>query len=188
MTDDQGPGIESVVVLDYLPHGRADDDRPQYQKQPLAQVLAVDTLALHEIVIERGTAVTIGDTVTVDPLPEGFEQIRPIGYGELSRSAQSELEHAIRELISTDETRFISFFNEAGPITLRLHQLTLLPGIGDKLRDNILDARNRAPFDSLDDVEDRVAGLHQVRETLVERILEELRGDNVKYRLFVRSE
>jgi putative nucleotide binding protein len=51
-----------------------------------------------------------------------------------------------------------------------------------------LDERKREPFDSFADVEDRVAGLHNPEEVLVDRIVEEIREDDLKYRTFVDRE
>ena len=47
------------------------------------------------------------------------------------------------------------------------------------------DERKRKPFEGFDELSDRVAGLHRPKEVLVERILEELRDDDLKYRIFV---
>ncbi|MFB6297765.1 MAG: DUF655 domain-containing protein, partial [Salinirussus sp.] len=80
------------------------------------------------------------------------------------------------------------FYNEAQPITLRLHQLNLLPGIGKKLRNSILDERKRRPFGSFDDLESRISGLHDPEGVLVERIIEEIREEDLKYRIFAREE
>jgi len=91
-------------------------------------------------------------------------------------------------VVEREERRFVDFYNDAQPITLRLHQLNLLPGIGKKLRNNVLDERKREPFDSFADVEDRVAGLHNPEEVLVDRIVEEIREDDLKYRTFVDRE
>jgi putative nucleotide binding protein len=82
----------------------------------------------------------------------------------------------------------VDFYNDAQPITLQLHQLNLLPGIGKKLRNNILEERKRGPFESFEDLGSRVSGLHNPKEVLVERILEELREEDLKYRTFVRVE
>ena len=38
--DDASP--THAVVLDYLPHGRSDDNRPQYQKEAVAYALTED--------------------------------------------------------------------------------------------------------------------------------------------------
>lgn len=175
-----------AVVLDVLPHGRADDDRPQYQKPPLAHALGVSDFQLAELVLGDPGAVSIGDEIVVDPPPEAIESVRSLAFESLSGGAQAELEHAVRELVESNDDRIVDFFNEAGPITLRLHQLTLLPGIGDKLRDNVLDARDRQPFESLEDLEARVSGLHDPTEIVIERILQEIRDEDVKYKLFAR--
>ena len=187
---EQNEDAEQVpaVVLDYLPNGRPEDDRPQYQKQPVAQALTIDDFRLFEMVLEEDVSVGIADRIDADRNNDQLTEIREIEYDDLLGAAQSELEHAIRAIVESDQQRFVDFYNDAQPITLRLHQLNLLPGIGKKLRNNILEARKRKPFESFDDVEDRVSGLHNPKEILVERILEELREDDLKYRTFVRRE
>lgn len=187
MNEEGSTSAREAVVLDYLPHGRADDDRPQYQKPSLAQALGIEGFGLFELVLEADAAISIGDEVTVEPPGEQIDEVRRINFEDLSGGAQSELEHVVRELVEADEDRFIKVYNEAGPITLRLHQLNLLPGIGDKLRDNILDLRDREPFESFTDLEDRVAGLHDPEGIIVDRILEEIRDVDVKYKLFARE-
>lgn len=173
----------SAVVLDYLPHGRPDDDRPQYKKPSLAYAIGTEAFELFECVLSEDETVSIGDTVTLDG--ESVDRTRPVSYEDLTSSARSEMEYAIRTIIDSDEERFVEYYNEAQPITLRLHQLNLLPGIGKKLRNNILEERKRSPFEDFEEVEDRVSGLHNPREILVERIHEELREEDLKYRSFV---
>ena len=95
------------------------------------------------------------------------------------------MEYDVEDVVDADEERFVDFYNEAGPITLRLHQLNLLPGVGKQLRNNVLDQRKRGPFESFEEVEERVSGLHNPKEVLIERILDELRDDDLKYKTFV---
>lgn len=173
-----------VLVLDYLPHGRSDDDRPQYQKDPLAHGLEPASFGLVELILNPESSLTIGDTVSIEPPEESIETVRRIEYSDLSVGAQSELDHVVADLVDANEDRFVQFFNEAGPITLRLHQLNLLSGIGDKLRDTILEERDRDEFTDLDELEARVDGLHDPQSILVDRIIEELRDEDVKYKLF----
>jgi putative nucleotide binding protein len=173
-----------AVVLDFLPHGRTEDDRPQYEKEPLAYALDVETFRLYELVVGDGPSVTIGDRVALDGA--AIQRVREVDFDDLSGGAQSELAYAVEDLVEDDEKRFVDFYNEAQPITLRLHQLDLLPGIGKKLRNGVLDERKREPFESFDDLEARVDGLHSPDEVLVERILDELREADLKYRAFVR--
>ncbi|WP_335998654.1 DUF655 domain-containing protein [Halorientalis halophila] len=180
---------ETGVVLDYLPHGRTEDDRPQYEKSPLAYVLTESEFGLLEIQVDSDADVQIGDRIPVQRGPESpVERIRTIEHDDLPSGARSELEYVVEEIVTTDEDRFVDFYNEAQPITLRLHQLNLLPGIGKKLRNNILDQRDRRPFQNFEDLEARVSGLHNPRDVLVERILEELREDDLKYRTFVGTD
>jgi len=183
---ESGDDGEPAVVLDFLPHGKADDDRPQYQKQPLAYAMGVDDFRLFEIVVGEGNDVTFGDRIDVHDTD--FERVSVVEYEDLPSGAQSELDYAVEDLVEDEEQRFVDFYNDAQPITLRLHQLNLLPGIGKKLRNSILDERKRKPFESFGEIEERVSGLHNPEEVLVERILEELQEDDLKYRTFARRE
>lgn len=185
------PTVRRAVVLDYLAHGTSDDGRPQYEKSPAGYAMDVDDFTLYEVAFDEDVRLTIGTTVTVDPPGERevVSACRPVEYDELSSGAQTELEYVVRDLLEEEEQRFVDFYNEAQPITLRLHQLNLLPGIGEKLRNAIIDERKRGPFESFEDLEERVSGLHDPEEIIVERILEELQDRELKYRTFVgRSE
>ncbi|QLG62743.1 DUF655 domain-containing protein [Halorarum salinum] len=176
-----------AVILDFLPNGDPADNRAPHQKPALAYALDTDDFRLFRLQIVDGADVSIGDGLVVDPEPDPavVDRMTEIGYDDLTRNAQGELEYAVEELVEREERRFVDFFNDAGPISLRLHQLNLLPGIGKKLRNNILDERKRGPFESFDDVTDRVSGLHHPQDVLVERIMEELRDEDLKYRTFV---
>ncbi len=187
--DERGDGdgaADLAVVLDFLPHGRTEDDRPQYEKQPLAYAMGVEDFELYELVVADDADVTIGGRL--DVFGDDVEARNRIGYDDLPGGAQSELEYAVEDLVDAEEQRFVDFYNDAQPITLRLHQLNLLPGIGKKLRNSILDERERQPFESFEDLESRVSGLHKPREVLVERVLEEIREEDLKYRTFARRE
>lgn len=177
-----------AVVLDYLPHGRSDDDRPQYRRSAVGYALDTEDFHIYEFALADDASVSIGDEIVVEPLGEAedIDHVRTVDIGELPSGAASELEYLIDDLLENEEERFVRVYNEAGPITLRLHQLDLLPGIGDKLRDGILDERKREPFEDFEDVAERVDGLHDPADVVRERIFEELRGEDLKYRLFAR--
>jgi len=190
MSDDDradDAGAATAVVLDFLPHGRTEDDRPQYEKDPLGYVLDHQDFTLYEFIADADANVSIGDRL--DLTAASFvSRYSEIEYDDLPGGAQSELDYVIEDIVEEQEQRFVDFYNEAQPITLRLHQLNLLPGIGKKLRNNVLDERKREPFDSFEDLESRISGLHDPKEVLVDRIIEELREEDLKYRIFVRQD
>jgi putative nucleotide binding protein len=179
-----------AVVLDYLPHGRPGDDRPQYKKSPLAYALGESGFRLLELTLDDDADVSIGDRLVVEPADERTDaaRVRTVAYDDLSNAAHSELEYVVEEIVDRHERRFVDFYNDAQPITLRLHQLNLLPGIGKKLRNDVLDERKRSPFESFEALQDRIGGLHDPKGVLVDRIMEELRDEDLKYRTFVGGE
>ncbi len=183
--DDTPPG-PVVVLLDVLPNGRPDDERPAYRKSPAAYGLGSESFRLYELTLVEDADVSVSDRVALDG--ELVSRYREVDLGDVTRNAAAEVEYAVEAIVDADERRFVDFYNEAGPITLRLHQLNLLPGVGKKLRNNVLDERKRGPFESFEEVSERVTGLHRPREVLVERIVEEIREDDLKYRRFAGRE
>lgn len=181
--DETGP---VVVLLDVLPNGRPDDDRPSYQKSPAAYGLGARSFGLYELTLADDADVSVGDRLRLDG--PAVARYREVSFDDLTRNAAAEAEYAVEAIVDADERRFVDFYNEAGPITLRLHQLNLLPGIGKKLRNKVLDERKRAPFENFEEVSERVSGLHRPREVIVKRITEEIREDDLKYQTFVGRE
>ena len=189
MSDDgDNAGERTAVVLDFLPRGRPDDDRPQYERSPVALALGEADFRLVEAALTDDAGVNIGDRIGIEPPGENVKQLRRAAYDDLTSTAESELEYAIDRILDADEDRFVEFYNDAQPITTRLHILNLLPGIGKQLRNNVLDARKRKPFESYADIEERVSGLYEPKDVLAERIVEELREEDLKYRIFARRE
>jgi putative nucleotide binding protein len=181
--DDDGP---VAVLLDVLPNGRPDDDRPPSRKTPVAYGLGTESFRLYELSLDDETEASVSDRIALDGPAVG--RYREVEYDDLTRNAAAEVEYAVEAIVDADEERFVDFYNEAGPITLRLHQLNLLPGVGKQLRNNVLDERKRGPFESFDEVSERVSGLHRPREVIVERIVEEVQKDDLKYRTFAGRE
>lgn len=182
--------LRHAVVLDYLPHGLPGNDRPQYDTPVAAYAVGEKDFHLYELVFEGEPDVSIGDRIVVSPAEErsSIQRLRTVEYDDLSSGAQSELDYVVEDIVEADQERFVGFYNDAQPITLRLHQLNLLPGIGKKLRNSILDERKRKPFESFEEVGERINGLHDPKSVIVERIIEELREDDLKYRTFVGGE
>ena len=186
MSDTSSSDEEFAVVLDFLAHGNSGG---RFSGSPVAYAVSIDDFSLYELELAADADISILDRVRIRPdFEAGIERGRVVDYDDLSDGARSELDYVVEDVVDEDEQRFVDFYNDAQPISLRLHQLNLLPGIGDKLRDNILDERKRhGPFDSFGDLEDRVSGLHNPQEVVVERILEEVQEDDLKYHNFVAS-
>ncbi len=173
---------EYVIVLDFLPRGKAMDRKIE----PIAQAIGEKFFNLLEVVIKEDKPVNVGDRIYIgDDKREHVKYIKSrINYAELTNFAKNEIEDAIRKLIDKDEKRFIDFFNRAGPITTRLHSLELLPGIGKKHLWDIITERRKKPFESFEELQKRVGMLPDPKKMIVKRIVEELKGTD-RHRLFV---
>lgn len=173
-------------VLDYLPYGHPDDPRPVYQKKPLVQAIGEAKFVLMELSPKKNKIPAMYERVYIG---EGEREvidhvIRRARYKELTPTAKVELPYVLEMLVKEDEKRFIQAFNEAKPITTRLHTLDLLPGIGKKLMWAILEERKKGEFSTFEDLTKRVKGLHHPEKILAKRIEEEIVEENIKYKMF----
>ena len=186
MPEGRPPKREEIArVLDYLPYGRTPDSRT-YQKQPLVQAVGETNFVLMEMTPKEGVVTVAGARVYIG---SGSRDVidhvnRRIDYSELSNSAKLELPFVIQTIVLEDEPRFIRYFNDAGPITTRMHALELLPGIGKKLMWSVLNERKKGSFKSFADLVERVKGLHNPEKLIAKRIEDELMDDRIKYRVF----
>jgi putative nucleotide binding protein len=183
---------EYAIVLDYRPHGHPEDSRPIYKREPIAYAIGEDYLTLIELVPKKGVELKPHERVYIGK--EGRDKIdyikRRITANELTAAARSELPYAVETIVSKNEKKFVKFFNEAGPVSTRLHMLELLPGIGKKLMWEILDERKKKPFESFEDISKRIKALPDPKKLIIKRIVSELEEEGMrvgkgKYKLFV---
>ena len=87
-------------------------------------------------------------------------------------------------MVKEKEAEFIRFFNTAQPITIRMHQLELLPGLGKKHMNAIIEARDDKAFENFEDLKTRVKLIPDPEKTIMRRIMLEMEGKE-KWRLFV---
>ena len=109
-----------------------------------------------------------------------------IGFEELTASAKAELPSVISLVVKNREKWFVNFFNTARAITPRMHALELVPGIGKKYMWQVINERDRKPFESFEDLQKRTELPNPVK-LITKRVMEELDGDS-KYRLFTRAQ
>ena len=175
-----------AYILDYLPHGRQTEHG--FHREPLALAIGETELKLFELVPRLDASLTAGRRVSLAPTPGVASPIdhvrRRIGYDELTVSARTELPAALEAIVRSNEARYLRFFNEAPAVSRRFHLLELLPGIGKKTMQQIVDERRRAPFQSFAEIESRLH-LKNPERLIVGRIEQELSGVDDKYRLFV---
>jgi putative nucleotide binding protein len=177
---------EGAIVLDFLPNGYPFDSRPSYLKSAVAQAIGKSKFTLLELAPKKD--------VFVQPLEEVY-----IGEGKrdkihhimgrlpiekLTSTAKAELDFVVNDLVAKNEARFIQFFNLAQPLTTRMHQLELVPGLGKKHMWEILEKRADKPFSSFKDLKDRIKLMPDPVKAIAKRILSELSGEE-KHNIFV---
>lgn len=176
---------EFVYILDYLPKGRPDDPR---RRDPVGYALGEKNFVLLEIVPKPGANMLVGDRFGVagnDPTSPVDHVRGRVRYEEMTHAAQSELPYIVEQAVKAQEERFIKFFNDAGPISTRMHMLELLPGLGKKLMWAILEEKKKGgAFKSFTDMDTRVKALHQPEKLIANRIIGEIQNPGEKYHLF----
>lgn len=187
-TDKKEEREEYVWILDCLPYGMPDDNRPVFQKKPVVHSVGEKHFVLLELIPKEGVLPQIHSRVYVgESERDVIDRVkRRLRYEELTSAARLELPSTLELIIKNDEQRFIRFFNEAQPITTRFHMLEILPGIGKKLMWGIIVERKKGPFKSFEELTARVKGLHNPTRLIANRIEEELREPLIKYRTFTR--
>ena len=105
-------------------------------------------------------------------------------YVKISGSAKNEIPRVVELIITKNEKRFVDYINNAQPLTPRIHALELIPGIGKTYLNLIIKEREKAPFESFNDMEKR-AGLKEPRKHLSQRIIEEISGET-RINIFVK--
>lgn len=170
---------ENAIVLDFLEHGRA-----KYKKnEPVALVIGKEHYNLLEVVPRDDVRLGSGDEVYIgDGEREDIKYIKgKITSQELTETAKSELDYVLEDLVEANQDEFVEFFNEAAPLTPRLHALELLPSIGKKHMWQIIEERDNGDFESLDDLYERVELLPDPRNIIVKRLKKELSGEEKHY-------
>lgn len=175
-------------VLDFLPEGHPEEQKPAQYREPIAQLLGDRYLTLLEVVPREGVNVSPQEKVYIGQ--KGRDKIervkRRIDYEELSSAGKAELPPIIEKIIEDNKDRYLKFFNEAQPITSRYHQFELIPGIGKKLMWAIIEEREKKSFESFEELKERVKSLPNPKDMLVKRIVKELKGED-KYSIFTRG-
>jgi len=177
---------EKAVVLDFLPNGYPFDPRPSHIKNAIAQAIGSRHFVLLELVPKKGIYLQPHEDVYIG---EGKRDkihhiIGKLPISKLTQTAKSELSYVISDSVKQNEKQFVDFFNKSQPLSTRMHQLELLPGLGKKHMWEIVEARSEKPFESFADLKARVRLMPDPEKLIMKRVMMELEG-NEKHNLFV---
>ncbi len=174
---------EYLKVLDFLEHGRSNQ-----RDEPVAQGIGTNNYTLLEVVMRDGFHPKGGETLYIgEGDREKVQYIKDrISFNELTNTAQTELKYVVKSIVTEQEDKFVDFLNNATPITPRRHAYELLPGVGEKNMQRMVDEKEDEEFESYEDFNERVEGMSDIQGLISERIVKELKGDTNRY-LFVES-
>jgi putative nucleotide binding protein len=171
---------ENIRVLDFLERGRSGG-----KDEPTVQGVGTEHFTLLEVVVREGERPKGGQNLYIG---EGdrdvVEYIKSrIEYDDLTATAKNELKYVLEAIVRDREEEYVEFYNEATPVTPRRHAFELLPGIGAKNRDKLIDAREQQSFESFEDIADRAESISDPVALIVDRVMKELKGE-AKRKLF----
>ena len=151
-----------AIVLDFMPEGNPmDRHHPSHRTRPIAQGIGDKFFTLLEFHPKPFVTLSQGEKVCISfrfkELRDKVEYVwgEPLLYDDLSAVAKTYLPEAIKTIVKEKEKVFVTFFNIAAPLTIKLHALELIPGIGKKTMWLILEERRRREFESFEDLKER---------------------------------
>ena len=176
------PKDEYAIVLDII-----EDNSKSYNNDEIAQAIGMTTYSILELVPKEGVILKNGQKVYIgEDKREEIQYIkRTLRVDSISGTAKSELLFTITDIVEEREEEFVKFFNMAGPITIRKHAFELIPRIGKKHLADLITERNKAPFKSFKDIEERCSYLTEPAKAIAQRILIEIEGED-DFKFFTR--
>ncbi|TLY03986.1 MAG: DUF655 domain-containing protein [Thaumarchaeota archaeon] len=176
---------EYAYVLDFSPRGKSVVIKGR--EGPIVQAIGEERLTLLELLAVENQNFEPGERVKIGK--EGREKIVSVlgklSFEELTPESKSSLLSVVERIVKSNESKYVAYFNELQPLTPRLHGLELIPGIGKTFMKQIVDGRERQPFKSFEEIQQRV-GLREPAKLLARRIVEELSGGS-RINLFIRK-
>jgi putative nucleotide binding protein len=173
-----------IYILDILEHGHIKDGRSG--QFPLIQAIECPEFNLFELSYKREADIKLQDKIVLGPDSVVGKVRQRLKYQQLTQTSKDLLSSTLELHVEDSEQYYLEFLNTAGPITTKRHKLSLLPGVGQKLLWEIIEQRNKVPFKSYVDFDERIKSIHNVKTLIAKRILNELIDDESKHYLFVK--
>ncbi len=175
---------EHAYVLDYNPRGKSTTIKGR--DGIIITAIGEDRLTLLEILGVPSSTFEIGEKIYIGK--EGRTKVLSVlgklDYEHISSSSQTELQGVVENIVTTNESKFVEYLNNAQPLTPRIHALELIPGIGKTYMKIMLEERDKKKFESYDDLQERVGFKDPVKH-ISERIMDEITGES-RMNLFVK--
>jgi len=175
---------EYGIVLDYLPQGFPGENLPPHKRTPIAHIIGENYFSLLEVVPSEDLSMYERVFIGKGKRDKIVRVKKRLRYNELSATAKGELKFIVEKIVSENEQKFVEFFTTSGPISIRYHKLELLPGLGKKLMNEILEKRKNGPFESFSDIKERVPSIPDPKKMIINRIINELQEVD-RYSIFV---
>lgn len=172
-----------AIILDYLPYGY-----PMGGKMTsIAQAIGEKTFILLELVPRRGINLETKEKVYIgqDKRDKIYFIAGRLPREKLTEAAKIQLQEFIEKVVAEQEKKFVDFFNSATAINTRLHQIELIPGFGKKHTEDLLKAREEKPFESFEDMKNRIKTIPDPKRAVEKRLMEEL-SERQRFNLFVK--
>jgi len=134
------------------------------------QCISEPSLYLLRARVSDTSGLSVGEAVET-PV-ENIGSLSEVRLKDLSGTSQQELIQALSSSIQADPERHISFYNSAGPMSLKFHSFQLLSGIGNSKAIQMVQKRGIAGWHAFEDV-DEACGIESVK-LLAERYVKEM--------------
>ncbi len=176
---------EYGIVIEFFPFGIPNSGK----NKPIAMLLVDDLTDLsllwaipkYNVTLSRGQRVYIG----FGKRDEIGSVVGKADPSVLSEDSMQFLREKVREMVNNNEKYFIDILNRLGPVNIRLNAFELIPGIGRKLVEKIMEERNKSLFTSYEDFNKRTGAPFNIAEKIVERIIDEFSNKD-KYKIFTK--
>ena len=175
---------EYAYVLDFNSRGKSSTVRGR--EGIIVTAIGEDRLTILEVLGVPDSTFEIGEKIYIGK--EGRTKVLSVlgkmDYDHISSSAQSELVTVVENIVTTNESKFIEYLNNARPLTPRIHALELIPGIGKTYMKTMLEEREKQKFENYNDLQERV-GFKDPIKHISERSMDEITGQS-RMNLFVK--
>ncbi len=174
---------EYAYVLDYSQRSKSLTVRGR--EGLIIQAIGEGRLTLLELLGVQNANFEVGERVYIGR--EGRNKIVSVlgklEYASISQPAKNDLSSIVENIVLSNDERFVSYINNAPPVTPRIHSLELIPGIGKTYMRGIIREREKKTFESFLDIQTRI-GIKDIHKLISRRIVEEITGE-VQMNLFV---